>query len=408
MQFSFFGVLWNAILGYCFLFKNGKTMAYMAIISMLFQCNNILYIGTTGIGTQIFTVCIASVKLLLVKKDPRKVYGTEPLNVSFIMMLGVIIIGLIYNHSLDGKHMIAISMLAVYILFGIILVKKQIVFTQAELEKMINTVAYVIIIVGVLQVLCKMNILPITALLRSFIYNDTGNSNVIFNHKSITAMYSTFMEPSYCGATLTGLLACVISRKEFTRKNLALVALLGISILMTRSSTAYAGTAIMLCVLLFTKADKKIYKYVMPLIIVAVMFIAIFNMDLLNEVLFEKMNTGSFRVRENWNKMALEKFFQSPVLGVGYQNQRASSLLYTILGELGIIGAFAYTMMMIASLKFLLQKKYKGIVSTTSFMCFGIALSQWIACPDLSFSPMWMSFYFLILSLKRDKCAVGD
>lgn len=49
--------------------------------------------------------------------------------------------------------------------------------------------------------------------------------------------------------------------------------------------------------------------------------------DILEEVVFKKMSSISATVRNQWNNRAIESFYSSPLIGVGYKQSRASSII---------------------------------------------------------------------------------
>ena len=288
MQITLFGILWCLILFWAFLEKNFQKMLVVTCISMVFQCNNILVINGTGIGTQVFTVLVACVRLLLVvsrnekEKKPKFVFWL------LILLLLVLIMSMFVNNTFEKKQLIPLLILIVYTIFFVLLYWKRVVVEAKWLEKVEDAIMIIILSVGILQVATKMWNLPLNLVLRTFIYNDVNNSDVIFNYKSTSRFYSTFMEPSYCGAFLVGLFALTSLRPMAEKKNVLFCILIAIAIILTKSSTAYGGLAIMLVILFFVRAKKKVFKIVIPILVLSGIIFLFFSSDILNEVIFDK------------------------------------------------------------------------------------------------------------------------
>lgn len=400
MQITFFGLLWIVLIFYCFFSNDHRKLLFLALFSMIFQSNNILYIGETGIGTQIFTIGIAWVRFWLVKTAPVKLRMAWAVLLFGGALIFTVVLSLLVNEALDSDHMISVAMLAVYAVFMGSLAKKNVRIDAKWLEKTEDIIIVTVLIVGVLQVLCKSGLSFLTGPLRLLIYNDVNNKDVIFNHKPLTRFYATFMEPSYCGAFLVGAFAMVSVRRNFSRKNIFLALAIGLAILMTRSSAAFGGVAIIVCLLLITRGKKRIFKYIIPAGIIIALLVFFFNMELLNEVIFDKGETSSAAVRNNWNEAALRAFKGSPILGVGYGSKRASSLFLTILAETGIVGCAVYLFNTLFQLKCAVWDKKHLEAKGRSYFVLGIIICQFIACPDLNFSPFWLGLYLSVLAFR--------
>jgi len=403
MQITFFGALWILLILYCFFSNDHRKMLFLALFSMIFQSNNIVYFGETGIGTQVFTIGIAWVRFLLVKPATTRLKEAGPIRLFSATLICVVLLSLWHNDSLVSNRLVAFTMLLVYIAFMWLLARKNVRIDAKWLEKTEDFIIVTVLIVGVLQVLCKSGLSFLTGPLRLFIYNDVNNENVIFSYKETARFYSTFMEPSYCGAFLVGAFALVSVRNDLTRKNVILALAIGFAILMTRSSVAFGGLAIIVCLLLITRGKRKVFKFIVPAGIVIGLFVAVFNMDLLNEVIFDKGASGSAIVRNNWNNRAIKAFKESPLFGAGYGSKRASSLFLTMLAETGIMGCAVYVFHTLHQLKCAVFEKRYSEAKGRSYFILGIIICQFIACPDLSFSPFWLGLYLLVLSMRAEK-----
>ena len=402
MSITLFGGIWLVYLIYCFLSSDHRKMLFAALLSMVFQCNNILYFGDTGIGTQVFTIGVAWTRLLLIRPLKEKIRPLMMLSALVLGILGAVVLSLVVNRLLYGDSIIAIAMIGVYVLFLVTLSQKRLRVDEPWMERTENRILIVVLVIGALQVLCKSGADVLTLPLQWLVYNDVDNSDVIFSYKELNRFYATFMEPSYCGAYLVGMFALLMLRQRMTVKNLVLGVLTCTAIVLTRSSTAYGGVVIVGILLLVTHAKKKVFKFLLPAFLLAGLGLAIFNMDLLNEVIFEKAQTGSFTTRARLNQLALVEFISNPAFGSGYRSVRASSIWYTLLGEQGVVGCGVYLFLVAVVLWWAIRGEKSPAASSKSFFVLGIVICQFIACPDLNFSPFWMALYALAMALQID------
>ncbi len=408
MSITFFGLIWISITLFLFCFRDAKSIIFFALYSMIFQCNNILSIHGTNIGTQIFVVSVAAFELLvfsLVRNNffTQKLFKhkTSKYVITSKYFWGLLFTILLSNviNGIIKQSVINILMIFVYILFAVLLINFDYGFDVKWLEDVEKLITFTVIFVGFLQYLTKLEVLPLDTMLRIFIYNDVNNHDVIFNYKSVKQFYSTLMEPSYCGALLVGLFVLYILKEKVTIRNIFSLMLISLSILLTESSTAYLGISVMLFVLFFTKGEKKIFNFCLPLGIFFVLIFCIFNMDILYKVIFNKSSTGSYRVRMALDLRALSNFVSSPIYGVGYRNSRGSSLFTTLLGELGLLGVGLYLCLFLYYLSFT-RNKNTLLTRRHSLCVAGIMVCQLIACPDLNFSLFWLAVYLQIIAWK--------
>ena len=402
MTITLFGGLWLVYLIYCFCCNDHRKMLFAALLSMVFQCNNVFYLGETGIGVQVFTIAAAWTRLWLIRPLGERM---RPLILISALTVGIflsVVLSLLVNRLLYGDAIIAIAMIGVYVLFLVTLSQKRLRVDRPWMERTENRILTVVLIVGALQVMCKSGADVLTKPLEWLVYNDVENSDVIFGYKDLNRFYSTFMEPSYCGAYLVGMFALLMLRQKMTAQNLILGSLTCLAILMTRSSTAYGGALIVGILLLVTRAKKKVFKFLLPVFLLAGLWLAVFNMELLNEVIFEKAQTGSFNTRSNLNQWALLEFLKNPVLGNGYRTNRASSIWYSLLAEQGVVGCAIYVTLTGVILWWAIRGEKNPSASEKGFFVLGIIICQLIACPDLNFSPFWMGLYMLVMAWQMD------
>jgi hypothetical protein len=132
-----------------------------------------------------------------------------------------------------------------------------------------------------------------------------------------------------------------------------------IALLASTSTTAYAGVGVLLALeyLGCIKAMREgrgtsscvVFALLGPLLaLVAIVMLALdhsswlFAQDLLNKTLFDKMTSSSGMERSSWNTQAVANFVATSGFGVGVGSTRASSLLFAVLGQLGVFGSITY------------------------------------------------------------------
>jgi hypothetical protein len=139
-----------------------------------------------------------------------------------------------------------------------------------------------------------------------------------------------------------------------------LIALLTlVALLASTSTTAYAGVGLLLgleyvgCLRLLRQGRGTsacvAFAVLGPLLaLVGIVTLALdhsswlFAQDLLNKTLFDKLTSSSGMERSSWNTQALANFIGTSGFGVGVGSTRASSLLFAVLGTLGVFGSVTY------------------------------------------------------------------
>jgi hypothetical protein len=138
-----------------------------------------------------------------------------------------------------------------------------------------------------------------------------------------------------------------------------------IALLASTSTTAYAGVGVLLaweylgCLKTIQNgrgtSSSVIFALLGPLLaLVAIVMLALdqpswlFAQDLLNKTLLDKLSSSSGMERSSWNTQAIANFVATSGFGVGVGSTRASSLLFAILGTLGVFGSITYGIFIVA------------------------------------------------------------
>lgn len=404
MGITLVGCLWTLII-LIYLKKGRKAFLNLLLISLLFQCDNFIIVGGIGVGVHLITVAVGIIVFFPMKKNSmtiiirKKPKSLSFFKASFVILLFIVFFGL-YKNGIE-LNVVHISMLLAYIVLFIELTEWTDLFSPEEIDNIIKKSLIIVSIVGVLQVMAKSGATLFHSPLQILVYNDVNNPSVCFNNKPLNALYSTFMEPSFCGAYLVSCFSYLSLKKIESSKDIVWLFIVGVEILLTRSSTAYIGLAIVMVIVSINGKRKSTIKYALPLIAVCILVFVVlqyqFVNGLLNDVIFEKTMTASYKVRSSWNEHAIENYLRSPVIGIGYKQSRASSFVLTMLAETGILGLLCILIQIVILVKNRFFSEYDYRRQTSMFVL-AMYICQSIAVPDLIFSPLWFGLYLFVLS----------
>ena len=278
-------------------------------------------------------------------------------------------------------------------------------FIRADFcDKLLRRLTAFLAVVGFAQFLITSGVLPRTLFMQELFYNDAYVDNVVYySQDHYFRVLSTYMEPSYYAPFLVGAFFYFLNDKSSMKRNEFLLFILALQILLTFSSTAYGATFVMMTFFLFSRAGNKKYKGS----IIAIGIIGCFPMfcvlfPVMDAVIFSKRSSGSWAARHYFNINAYSAFLNSPIFGVGYKQTRGSSLYFSLLGQLGLVGFGAYLMIMVPIVRLLFSKKAgKRVKRQYVGLCFAVlsvTVCQMIAIPDLDICSYWMWMNLLALS----------
>lgn len=213
---------------------------------------------------------------------------------------------------------------------------------------------------------------------------------------SIERSQGFFTEPSYSGGFLVAFAAYLtcLTIFSFRLRWLFFLILAGFSILLTASSTGYAGgvvLAVAAFVLLIMRSRISKLAFAASLfMLLFVLTISLSSYEYIRLVLLEKSQTMSFLHRISSDLHALWLLEQSYGLGVGLGSNRPSSFLTYMLGNVGILGFllfFSAIGLTIANAWFKGENlsQLRGIALALIFLL----LTKALALPDLFSPDMW-------------------
>lgn len=396
---TLFGIAWLIVIAGCFIKKDIKYMLFITLLSMTFQCSNVIYLGGAGIGPGIITSLLFVIKVFIHEGGRIRYYKKDKILFFLLLfMVFTVILSSVLN-QVFGLKIIYILQLIGYVLcfFCIHFVKYQL--CSEDIYKILRAIIVFISLLGVIQFFTTIEILPLRKLLELLIYNDPS-TDVVFHKFNYDRMMSTFMEPSYYAGFVVGAFYYLLSMKEKWKENAWILALLMIEIILTKSSTAYGAFFVVgIIFIIFAKNLNIKWKFIIIGIAIIGFLVVYFGFyNLLDAVIFSKDSTGSFSTRTRMNNEAFRAFESSKWYGLGYKNYRGSSIVYSLLAQLGVMGLTAYALFNLKIFAPLLnrQKNSNFDISLSNglrFAVFSAVICQIIACPDLDLCTYWFWLY---------------
>lgn len=412
MTLTLFGIIWCS-LALLFILFPPKYLYVLMLISCVFQAASVFSFGSLWITPFFFTQI-----LFIVKMSPYILANGLSLRFSkvtflFLMLVllsmlitaispslfsGIRVVSPTYsfevNYSTNGKFlsfsMSNVSQICLLIMNTITLLvvyrfaPKIINFKQLYLSYYISILIFVFF--SLWWIISK-GTLPI-----DFLYSNGGYSITSIVENRLAGTYS---EPSSAGAFIASSIAPLL----FARRRFGTV-LLGICmiylLILNRSSTAIL-TVVMSFLMFFIIRGTDSRKVLITLCALVISSVSIFILfgDTLFALYDQKMSSDSGIIRSWSNQMSLSVLFDSYLLGVGLGSNRASSLLLTILTNVGIIGFVLFSMISYYLIKPLFNKRSESNSLFFIILFLGFVLGAFFSVPDISSPSFWMFLVYL-------------
>ncbi len=412
MTLTLFGIIWCS-LALLFILFPPKYLYVLMLTSCVFQAASVFSIGNLWITPFFFTQI-----LFLLRMSPYVLANGLSLQISkvsflflILVLLSIIITAIspslfvgtrvvspVYsfevNYSTNGKFltfsMSNISQICLLIMNAITLLvvhrfaPKIVSFKQLYLSYYIS-----ILIFSFFSLWWVINkgTLPV-----DFLYSNGGYSITSIVENRLAGTYS---EPSSAGAFIASSLAPLL----FARRKFGSV-LLGVFmiylLILNRSSTAIL-TVVMSFLIFFIIRGTDSRKVLITLCLLVISSVSIFILfgDTLLSLYDQKMSSNSGVIRSWANQMSLSVIFDSYFLGVGLGSNRASSLLLTILTNVGFIGFSLFTMISYFLIKPLFNKRNEPDSLFFIILFLGFVLGAFFSVPDISSPSFWMFLIYL-------------
>lgn len=402
MTITLFGFIWISLLIYTIYKKSIESMVFLTLFSMIFQCNNVFVISSIGVGPQIITSIVFIVFSFftpyanIIKIGVKSIFFTVP----WLLLLIVIFISSIVNSSLT-VNLFRVIQICVYVICFIRMFSVS-RYYKIDLQKITRFIIWFIVIIGIFQYLMSIGVLPKFWIAEQLLFNEQNNPVVYFYNDNVKRLFSTFMEASYCAPVLVGGFYYILYDKltyNYKKYDNLLMILLLIEIFLTLSATAYVifiATGAFMCLLLPNKKKSFIFKFLFFIIC----FLGVIILyDKLVYMVEAKLSSGSGVARNGWNVVALREFNSNKIIGVGYKNSRASSLVLTILSETGLVGISVFLLALFTMFKSMLSVKMsKNFSKKYLILVMSTLLAQFVSCPDLDFCVFWLFNYLVSIA----------
>ena len=408
MRITIFGVIWILVICWCMWQKNIKYMVFITLLFMTFQCDTIFFLGNVGVGPQILTSSAFIAKCVFNARWQlrfRRSYAF--LSLLALGYIAVIVVSYVMNDITESRTIMYIVQLFIYIVCFLCMIHFVEVMDGGTLYQLIRTVSIFILAVGVVQYLTTSAILPeiIRPVLKTLFFNE-DSLNIGFNYGYYPRVTSVFMEPSYFAPVLTGMFYYFLSMQKEWSKNFVLLGLIFLELILTRSSTAYGAFLVVGILFILFQAKIKLGWKVLLTIVAAIGFLCIFVFfyDILNDVIFSKSSSDSYIIRIRSNAYAQEQFQKSPWYGIGYREATANSIIYSLLGELGIIGFSIYVVFNLKCICPVFQRGKRAEAYDRQEIAIRFALLSAIVCQIIAVGQVdmcsyWFWAYVLALSM---------
>lgn len=403
MKLTLVGICWSVLYIYALTRKKYDLSVFMLFLAGVLQCDSVIFLGNgEGIGLFLFSSILFDARVMALKVVKKQKIKSDLNLYLFLMMFICIVISYCLNgFSVDFSIILSVAPLTIYIFTYFCLLQIIDSISLDSIDKMLKSIILFVLVVGLLQYAIAIRILPNLGLMKNIIYNETEiKYSLYFNvptAEKSRRLYSTFMEPSYCAAFLTAATFYILEIRKRIRNAYAIVFICLVEIILTKSSTAYG--CLLICSLLymfvrFHNVPKNFMLSLLGAVIIGIGLSALGAIDL-NSIIFNKAETGSGFHRIWLNNKAIGAYESSKVFGIGYKAVRGSSLVYSLLGELGILGMISYLLLVTHNvLPYIIKKNKKAI--PYYIWLFSAVMAQIIACPDLDFCLFWLCLYFVL------------
>lgn len=404
---TLFGIIWFIILSFAFYKKEMRILVTMVILSATLQCNNVFEIGGLGMGPQFFTsICFVIISVIYMKNN--MIVRINKRKATFIiLMLFLAIVVLVsswLNDYFESNYIYVVQLLS-YIFCAICMCRAGEIVGEDTIYKIIRNITIFLLIMGVVQLLTTSNRIPRMEFVNILFFNDRISNAIVYYIDNYHRISATFMEPSYFAGYIVGAFYYLLSFKEKRESNIILFVALFVELILTFSSTAYG--AFLIIGLLYVASSKEWRMKILILLggVLGFYLMYTYFYDILDSVVFSKMKSGSAVARNMWNDNAIKVFSESPIIGSGYKSTRASSVIFTLLAEEGIIGLVAYILLNIQMLLSILFPKFYVVSEHEKafhFAALSVVVGQIIAVPDIDICTywMWVNCIMLILGSK--------
>ncbi|MCD7927150.1 MAG: O-antigen ligase family protein [Bacteroides sp.] len=376
-----------------------KIIFFLLLFSALFQSNNVIEIGSVGVGAFLTTsfAFILMSGLMKPKRHPdkKKAIGFILSYILFLLFVALCAFCL----GIAGKNILSVVQLLVYVVCAYCLSRYRYVVTWDDYKACMKYTVVFLLCFSPIQYLATLGYIP-RDLLTPLFFNEVDDVTVYFHHpEAYQRLLGTFKEPSFCAPFMVGAFFFIFHLRKEWKNASVLLSLLFVELVLTKSSTGYGAFGLMTVIYVLKYMGWKELRLVMLFSVLLGLFIWTTKDTLMREVVFEKAESNSAVFRMQQEEQSLEYFLQNIWIGIGLGQSRSSSVLITILAEFGIVG----TLLFLFTLKKILLPlgKREGASQyeiASRLFVLSVLISLFIAIPDINYCVLWFSVYLSVLS----------
>jgi len=398
MQITFFGFLWLIILILSLIPKKNNFIFGCLLFSMVLQCDNVITISGMGVGPQVITCIVFLAKALLTPNKKIKYTIGKQTAILLFLIIWIVLTVFVNESTISLELIFRIIQIGLYFLCFIKLARVRDSISKNSIYKTIDLLTIFLLTMGIIQFLMSCHIIPKFSIIRILFYNDSSES-IAFNISGVyERMCSTLMEPSFFAPIIVSLFLYFLHKNNKKAKDYIILSIIVIEIILTKSSTAFA--AFLVVTMIFAYKNYKRDKFIIFACSYIVIFGFIYWTGLFDDVILNKLSTASGITRTRLNDAAFDLFLANPFFGNGYKSSSASSLIFTLLAETGIIGTLLYFCFALYSLKTVV-KYQKQKESIFSWMFIVAVFCQFLAGSQLDLSSFWLIAFIYSINLSK-------
>lgn len=389
---TLFGIIWIGATIACF--SRIKYLFALLLLSSVLQCSNVITVGDFAVGPQIITCVIFIARYML--SSHYELRRPNLINLSLSLFMLAILVSLLDNKVLSSNLLYFVQIGCYALCFMLV---RNIGIDRKTVYKYILRITVFVLVVGAIQFLVTSGLFPRLYIFKLLFYNDNSNYVYYNSEAAINGQYyrlmSTFLEPSYCSCFFVAILFYLCSNVSIKQpREIALIAFIIIELFLTRSSTGYGALFVTGILFFIFTANREARRLVLLGGLITSVGVILFASDLILDVIINKGSSGSAIVRNQWDEQAYDAFLSSIIFGRGYKNIRGSSLFYSLLGQVGIVGSIFYYLF---NLIVFMKVRVEGL----RFALIAIITCQMIACPDLDLNSYWCVLWLIATELQR-------
>ncbi len=370
MSVSLFGIIWSTLILICI--NNRKRMLLLLLLSTVIQASYVMVVAGFDINAMLVTSIAFIIQHIFQNSKiglSRKwmtmiVYSLYLIVVSVAAPLafsGHTVVGMTNNEydfglthietiQLSGKNLSQPLAIFLYVVVALIVYQNREKYSLSDVKKYIRFVFYFVLVTGFIHELIMFLGLS-TNMYQMLIHNEADIIGNTFVDRYYIGRYvkffSTFYEPSYCGAYLAAMLGFFLIDNGKKRKQNILLCVVAIMLNMCSTGLVCAVFVIIVYAIIQFKNGNLSMNKMIVFFLAIISFVAIIGFvpsirNLVFEYTIRKTASGSFAIRTFVDGIAFKEFIYTKGIGLGLNSIQCYSLWATLLSQAGIIGTILY------------------------------------------------------------------